>query len=178
MPLTSAPVRTLRRRRLLELLQAGFEGTQEQIVDRLGKEGFRVTQATVSRDLEELGAVRRRTGDRTLYSLSPTNGPPAGLGRRVLGELVASTAVSGNLVVVRTFPGLAPTVAAVLDSLELPGALGTVAGDDTVLVVAAERVGGKALGREISRSLRAPRENQLRPRIRGSARSVRRRARS
>jgi transcriptional regulator of arginine metabolism len=68
----------------------------------------------------------------------------------VFGELVRSVAASGNLVVVRTFPGMAPTVGAVLDQSDIAGVLGTVAGDDTVLVVADEKTGGAKLAKRIS----------------------------
>jgi len=74
-----------------------------------------------------------------------------GFGQRVIGELVRDVASSGNLVVIRTFPGMAPTVAAVLDSSSVAGILGTVAGDDTVLVVADEKTGGRALAKRISK---------------------------
>jgi transcriptional regulator of arginine metabolism len=134
---------------LLELLEGGLAATQEEIRGRLAREGFRVTQATVSRDLEDVGAVRLRRGEAWVYALPERNGPPTGFGRRVFSELVIDCVPSGTLVVVRTFPGMAPTVGAVLDQSEIPGVVGTVAGDDTVLVVAAEDVGGKALAARI-----------------------------
>jgi transcriptional regulator of arginine metabolism len=143
--------RTKRRQRLLELLQEGLAATQDEIVARLAKDGLRVTQATVSRDLEDLGAVRHRDGHRIVYTMPSSNGPPVGFGRRMLAELVIDAQASQNLVVVRTFPGMAPTVGAVLDQAGVDGVLGTVAGDDTVLVVADERTGGKALARKIKR---------------------------
>ena len=72
-----------------------------------------------------------------------------GFGKRVIAELVRSVSSSGNLVVVRTYPGMAPTVGAVLDQATVAGVLGTVAGDDTVIVVASEDVGGKQLAKRI-----------------------------
>jgi transcriptional regulator of arginine metabolism len=155
MPRSSASERARRRRRLAELLAGGRVGTQEEIVRRLRREGFEVTQATVSRDLEALGAVRLREGRRIVYALPQRNGPPAGLGRRVFGEFVVRVAASGNLVVVRTYPGMAPTVGAVIDAAGVAGVVGTVAGDDTVLVVAAEEVGGAALARRLRALARA-----------------------
>lgn len=150
MPRTSASERTRRRQRLIELLRHGLDGTQDEIGERLAADGFNATQATISRDLEDVGAVRRHEGRRIVYALTERNGPPVGFGRRVFGELVRSVAASGNLVVVRSYPGMAPTVAAVLDQGEVEGVLGTVAGDDTVLVVADERSGGKKLAGRIS----------------------------
>jgi transcriptional regulator of arginine metabolism len=149
-PRTSADERTRRRHRLIELLSKGLEATQDEIGERLAADGFPATQATISRDLEDVGAVRRHEGKRIVYSLAESNGPPVGFGRRVFGELVRRVATSGNLVVVRTYPGMAPTVAAVLDQGEVDGILGTVAGDDTVLVVADEGTGSKKVAKRIT----------------------------
>ena len=151
MPRTTASDRTRRRQRLIELLRAGFQGTQEEIGARLAADGFPATQATISRDLTDVGAVRRHEGRRIVYALPERNGPPEGFGRRVFGELVRGVAVSRNLVVVRTYPGMAPTVGAVLDAAGVDGVLGTVAGDDTVLVVADERLGGRSVAERIRR---------------------------
>lgn len=149
MPRSTRVERAERRRRLLELLEGGFVGSQEEIVGRLAIEGIDVTQATVSRDLDDLGAVRVRRGERTVYTLPDRNGPPTGFGQRVFTDLVTEVAASGNLVVVHTFPGLAQAAGAVIDGAELRGVLGTVAGDDTVLVVADEDTGGRALAERI-----------------------------
>jgi transcriptional regulator of arginine metabolism len=149
MPRSSTGDRTARRHRLLALLEDGFEGTQDEIVRRIAEDGFTVTQATVSRDLESLGAIRRHSGDRFVYALPARNGPPDVIGRQLLSELLVEVAVSGNMVVLRTFPGMASTLAAIVDSSDLIGALGTIAGDDTVLVVADERTGGRGLARRI-----------------------------
>lgn len=149
MPTSSKHQRSERRHRLLQLLKEGTAETQDELVQRLASEGFPVTQATVSRDLDDLGAVRVRHGDRTVYRLPERNGPPLGFGKRVFSELILDAASSGSLVVVRTFPGMASTVAAVLDQAAISGLLGTVAGDDTVLVVADERTGGGQLASRI-----------------------------
>jgi transcriptional regulator of arginine metabolism len=149
MPRTTTTDRARRRQRLIELLREGLEGTQEEIRDRLASDGFTTTQATISRDLDDVGAVRRHDNGRTVYGLDATNGPPVGFGKRVIAELVVSVAVSGDLVVVRTYPGMAPSVGAVLDQAGISGILGTVAGDDTVLVVADEGTGGKKVARAI-----------------------------
>jgi transcriptional regulator of arginine metabolism len=149
MPRTTTNGRAKRRQRLIELLQGGLEATQEEIGERLAADGFAATQATISRDLDDVGAVRRHMNGRTVYALPETNGPPIGFGKRIFAELVRSVASSGNLVVVRTYPGMAPTVGAVIDDLGVSGVLGTVAGDDTVLVVADEEIGGKRLAKDI-----------------------------
>ena len=129
--------------------------SQPHLVELLAAEGVQATQATVSRDLEELGAVKVRLPgvEGQVYALAELphqQVAPLEHLRRVLGEWVVDLAVSGNLVVVRTPPGSAHVVASALDRTGLDGMLGTVAGDDTILVVAEDSVGGETLGRRIS----------------------------
>jgi transcriptional regulator of arginine metabolism len=164
--------------------------SQEELAERLAMVGVRVTQATLSRDLEELGAVRLRGPEGSLvYALPPE--PPAGLAEaeyavrgptgggsravsgaaggqggdglaglaglaaglaggttglaRVAAELLLSAEASGNLVVLRTPPGAAQLLASAIDRTAMPAVLGTVGGDDTVLVVARHPAGGDEL---------------------------------
>jgi transcriptional regulator of arginine metabolism len=138
-----------RQHRIAKILEAGPVANQAQLVDLLAADGVEATQTTVSRDLEELGAVKvRLPGGESAYALAelPTQQivPNEHL-RRVLGEWVVELAPSGNLVVVRTPPGCAHVVASALDRGGLPGLLGTVAGDDTVLLVVAEEHGAAAM---------------------------------
>ena len=106
------------------------------------------------RDLEDLGAVKVRvSGGETVYAIPelPKDQPaPEDHLRRVLGEWVGEIAHSANLVVLRTPPGSAHVVGSALDRAALDGILGTVAGDDTLIVVAAESIGGAALARRLS----------------------------
>jgi len=122
---------------------------QPQLVDLLGDDGIAATQATVSRDLEDLGAVKVRVpGGDTVYAIpeyEPARIAPEDQLRRVMGEWVAEVRTSANLVVLRTPPGCAHVVASALDRSGVPGLLGTVAGDDTLLCVANEGVEGAAL---------------------------------
>ncbi len=122
---------------------------QPQLVDLLAVEGIAATQATVSRDLEDLGAVKVRVpGGETVYAIpefEPARLAPEDQLRRVLGEWVAEVKCSGNLVILRTPPGCAHVVASALDRSGIDGLLGTVAGDDTLLCVAEETMGGEAL---------------------------------
>jgi transcriptional regulator of arginine metabolism len=141
--------KTQRQHRIGVLLEHNAVCTQEQLVELLSEEGVEATQATVSRDLEEMGAVKVRVaGGDPVYALpdlpSRQIAPEAHL-RRVLGDWVAEVAWSGNLVVLRTPPGSAHVVGSALDRSGFEGIVGTVAGDDTVLVVAAEDEGGKAV---------------------------------
>jgi len=122
---------------------------QPQLVDLLAVEGIAATQATVSRDLEDLGAVKVRVpGGETVYAIpefEPARLAPEDQLRRVLGEWVAEVKRSGNLVILRTPPGCAHVVASALDRSGMDGLLGTVAGDDTLLCVAEESLGGESL---------------------------------
>jgi len=144
-----------RRQHLIAKLLADHAVTnQSQLVELLAGEEVEATQATVSRDLEELGAVRVRMPgvDGQVYAIAELpkdQVAPVEHLRRVLGEWVVELGVSLNLVVVRTPPGSAHVVASALDRTSLDGVLGTVAGDDTVLVIASEELGGVALAERI-----------------------------
>ena len=145
--------KTQRQHRLGQLLEKGI-ASQGELVRLLAAEGVEATQVTVSRDLEEMGAVKvRRRGGALVYALPEhalARPAPDLVLRRVLGEWVADVASSGNLAVVRTPPGCAHVVASALDRAGLPEVVGTVAGDDTVLVVAAEQMTGADLARKLA----------------------------
>jgi transcriptional regulator of arginine metabolism len=134
---------------IARILEEHAVTSQGQLVELLGTEGIAATQATVSRDLEELGAVKVRVpGGETVYAIPehPTEQiAPADHLRRVLGDWVVEAAHSGNLVVLRTPPGSAHVVASAIDRSRLPDVVGTVAGDDTIFVLVAEHIGGAAL---------------------------------
>jgi transcriptional regulator of arginine metabolism len=139
-----------RQHRIATILEHNAVCTQEQLVDLLSADGVEATQATVSRDLEEMGAVKVRVaGGDPVYALpdlpSRQIAPESHL-RRVLGDWVVEVASSANLVVLRTPPGSAHVVGSALDRSGFEGIVGTVAGDDTVLVIADEDHGGKAIG--------------------------------
>lgn len=126
--------------------------SQQELLGLLGAAGHRVSQSTVSRDLEAIGAHKAQDGEGPArYALADP--PPAhtpGLAAALALHLTG-VAASGNLVVLHTPPGTADLVALALDQAGLSGVLGTVAGDDTVLVVAAEGTGGAALARTLER---------------------------
>ncbi len=123
--------------------------SQPQLLDLLAAEGMAATQATVSRDLDDIGAVKVRVpGGDTVYAIpefEPARLAPQDHLRRVMGEWVAEVRSSGNLVVLRTPPGCAHVVASALDRSRVTGLIGTVAGDDTLLCVADEEPGGTGL---------------------------------
>jgi transcriptional regulator of arginine metabolism len=146
--------KTQRQHRVSQILERHDITSQAELVQALQSQGVAATQVTVSRDLEELGAVKvRRPGGMLVYAL-PEGGegrpPPEAHLRRVLSEWVAAVASSANLVIVRTPPGCAHVVASALDRAGMKEVAGTVAGDDTVLVVAAEGARGAALAKKLS----------------------------
>ena len=142
-----------RQQTIAKLVAHNAVTNQPQLVDLLAGEGIAATQATVSRDLEDLGAVKVRVpGGETVYAIpeyEPARIAPEDQLRRVMGEWVAEVKVSANLVVLRTPPGCAHVVASALDRSNLTGLMGTVAGDDTLLCVAEESLGGAALAERL-----------------------------
>ena len=147
-----SPATASRRRALRRLVEEGAWGAQRELVEALEVAGFSVTQATVSRDLDALGAVKDEvTGTYTIPTDSPPWGDDTQGVARAVADFVDHIAASGNLVVLHTPPGAAHLVASALDHGGLDGVLGTVAGDDTVLVVAEEQVGGGRIARRLER---------------------------
>ncbi|MCL4312675.1 MAG: arginine repressor [Actinobacteria bacterium] len=143
-----------RQHKIAQLLESFPVTSQAEVVELLRREGVEATQATVSRDLEELGAVKvRAPGGLSVYAIPELPAEqivPTDHLRRVLSEWVVDVACSANIVVLKTPPGSAHVVASALDRAGLKEIVGTVAGDDTVLVVAVEDVGGKALTKIIT----------------------------
>jgi transcriptional regulator of arginine metabolism len=141
--------RTQRQHRILRVLQDQPVSSQAQLVQLLEAEGIVATQATVSRDLEDLGAVKVQIPGGSMAYAIPEMNRESGRSndhlKRLLGEFVVEVAFSGNLVVLRTPPGSAHVVASAIDRSSMPDTLGTVAGDDTVLVVCTESVSGSEI---------------------------------
>src|SRR6187401_1369455 len=135
-----------RQHRILRVLEETPVSSQAQLTQLLEAEGIVATQATVSRDLEEIGAVKVRIpGGAMAYAIpdfTRERSPSDDHLKRLMSEFVVEVAHSGNLVVLRTPPGSAHVVASALDRAGLPNVLGTVAGDDTIILVCSEGVGG------------------------------------
>jgi transcriptional regulator of arginine metabolism len=174
---TTPLTKTARHARIADILAREQVRSQEDLAELLERyAGVHVTQATLSRDLDELGVVRLRSGGSLVYALpeepggpgSHPGGPgslPGGASARVpgsdsphdarlaryLGELMTSAEASANLVVLRTPAGAAQFLASVIDHAALPSVLGTVAGDDTVLLIARDPAGGGALAADFLR---------------------------
>jgi transcriptional regulator of arginine metabolism len=142
-------VKAQRQRRIVQLLRRRPVSSQEELAKLLRRHGEQVTQATLSRDLEELGAVRMRENGRVVYRLPDE--PPAGEDwlQHMLQEFMLEVEASGNLVVVKTPPGGASAVARALDNASVKDVIGTVAGDDTIMIVCREGVRGQTVARRL-----------------------------
>jgi argininosuccinate lyase len=170
--MTTPLTKTARHARIADILAREQVRSQEELADLLERyASVHVTQATLSRDLDELGVVRLRSGGALVYSLPEEPGgpgshpggpgsPPGGARAetthdarlaRYLGELMTSAEASANLVVLRTPAGAAQFLASVIDHAALAPVLGTVAGDDTVLIIARDPSGGDALAADFLR---------------------------
>jgi transcriptional regulator of arginine metabolism len=149
------PITASRQRALRNIITNSAISSQSGLVQALRRAGHDVTQATVSRDLAAVGAIKARDAEGALRyqlssELSSADEDQEALGR-TLAEHVESMKVSGNLVVLRTPPGAAHVVAFAIDIFGLRGTIGTVAGDDTMLVIADEETGGRSVLKELER---------------------------
>lgn len=174
MTATSPATKAARQARIAAILARIPVHSQEQLAALLAQAGVQVAQATLSRDLDEMGAVRLRGADGTLvYALPQTadmpGAPPGGLSvlepsgsaggsteanarlARIAAELLISAEASANLVVLRTPAGAAQFFASALDHAGWPSILGTVAGDDTVLVISRDPAGGEQIADQLLR---------------------------
>lgn len=125
---------------IMEILGGERIGTQEELCEALRRKGFDITQATVSRDIKELRLIKV-PADNGYYYAWPETKIPMQLQRakRVFSDSVIGLDFSENIIVIKTLPGAAQSIASLIDSLHDPHILGTVAGDDTILVVIRSR---------------------------------------
>ena len=140
--------RARRLRALADLIRGGALASQEEVTERLAALGFAVTQATVSRDLEQLGAVKVKRGGILSYALPDQIGGAdwsAGRLERILAEWVLSIEAAGQLIVIKTPPGSAHLVASAIDHAGLPEIAGTVSGDDTLFLAVRDGVAVHAM---------------------------------
>ncbi len=139
-----------RRAKAISLIESGAVHSQSDLVALLKKSGYPVTQATASRDLEEIGAVRARTkSGESVYQIP--GGTDEALARvsPMPSKLILSVDYSANLAVIHTPPGAAQFVASSLDHADLTGVIGTIAGDDTIILVSKKATGGAQLAKEL-----------------------------
>jgi transcriptional regulator of arginine metabolism len=151
--------KTARHARIVSILASRPVRSQAELAAALAEAGFQITQATLSRDLDELGAVKLRAPDgglpvyvvpedgAPLTARAADDAPPQRLAR-LLGELLVSADSSGNQIVLHTPPGAAQFLASAIDRAGLPEIMGTIAGDDTILVIARDPGGADRLVRQ------------------------------
>lgn len=129
--------RTRRLKAIADLIRAEPLASQEEVTARLRALGFPVTQATVSRDLDQMGAVKVKRGGTLTYAMPDQIGDSdwaAARLQRIVGDWVQSVESAGNLLVLKTPPGSAHLVGLALDQAKLPEIAGTICGDDTLFV--------------------------------------------
>lgn len=147
-------LKTARQNKIMDLVRDHEIETQEEMLLRLKECGYRVTQATVSRDIRELNLVKgiseRGVYCYTLPAKKESTAHPLG---NVMTDSVTSVDAAGNMVVIKTYPGLASAVAGYIDSQSLPEVLGTIAGDDAIFVVVRDSQRADAFCEKIKRLL-------------------------
>jgi transcriptional regulator of arginine metabolism len=134
-------MRSRRQRAIAEIIAAEAVASQEEVTARLAELGYSVTQATVSRDLERMGAVKVKRGGVLAYTLADQLAESdwaADRLQRIVRDWVLSVEAAGNMIVIKTPPGSAHLVGLALDQSKLPEIAGTVSGDDTLFLVVRE----------------------------------------
>lgn len=141
-----------RQQKILELINTYDIDTQEMMIEKLREEGITATQTTISRDIRELKLIKGMTGKGTYKYILPGAKREANIPvlNSVLTDSVTGIEAAGNIVVVKTYPGMANALAVCVDSLEKPHIVGSVAGDDTILLV----VRTDEIAREVARELK------------------------
>lgn len=130
-------MKTSRHEKIIEIIEKYEVETQDELIEYLRREGYNVTQATVSRDIRELKLTKISTA-RGTYRYVPARRHPAEANARFNNALVESILTvdyASNIIVLKTIPGLASAVATGIDSIHLPEILGSIAGDDTIMVI-------------------------------------------
>ena len=150
-------MKTKRQAKIVEIISNTNVETQEQLLKALEEEGFTSTQATISRDIKELRIVKELTSLGTyLYSVSEKDAPPALTDRlnTIFRECVTSIDYAENIIVIHTLPGLASAAGSALDAMKINVVLGTLAGDDTVMIVMRDSNAAAAFCGEIKSVIR------------------------
>ena len=150
-------MKNARQSEILRIVQAKDIDTQDQLLEELKARGFTTTQATISRDIKELRLVKELTGtgsyryaqsDRKVSSASDTRL------RNIFKEGVVSVDVAQNIVVVRTMPGLASAACSALDAMEIDGMVGSLAGDDTGILIMRDNTSAQQFSSEVHKLLK------------------------
>ena len=150
-------MKTKRQAKIVEIISNTNVETQEQLLKALEEEGFTSTQATISRDIKELRIVKELTSLGTYrYSVSEKDAPPALTDRlnTIFRECVTSIDYADSIIVIHTLPGLASAAGSALDAMKINVVLGTLAGDDTVMIVMRDSNAAAAFCGEIKSVIR------------------------
>lgn len=134
-----------RQTRILEIIRNCSIKTQDELADYLRDEGWDVTQATVSRDIKELELVKVRSGGESIYAAPSANE------HEILRSSVISIDHALNIVVVKTLSGMAQGVASLMDNMHIGDTLGTIAGDDTIMIVARDENAAGAIHKTVDK---------------------------
>lgn len=140
-----------RQNRILHIVRTQNISTQEELVDALKKEGLEVTQATVSRDIKELGIIKVATasGEQKYIPMNKSGEGASGRLMKVFTEAITSLELASNFVVAKTLPGMAQAAAAALDSMHLEELLASLAGDDTIFIATADERSAESVCQEL-----------------------------
>jgi len=145
-------LKSSRQEAIAQVIRSGGVGSQEELAERLAGLGFTATQATISRDLEQLGAIKVRKSGQSSYALpegaAPSSGEP--LMRLVFRDWVQEIAVAANLVVIKTPPGSAHLVGVSLDQSDMADVVGTICGDDTIFVATPSTAAAHSLSAKLA----------------------------
>lgn len=150
-------MKNIRQREILKIIQDQDIDTQEQLLEALRARGFSTTQATISRDIKDLRLVKELTGSGSYrYTMSERKVPSAfdARLRNIFKEGVVSVDVAQNIVVVRTMPGLASAACSALDGMEIDGMVGSLAGDDTGILIMRDNALAQQFSGEVHKLLK------------------------
>ena len=145
-----------RQAEILNIIQTEDVETQEQLLEELKARGYSATQATISRDIKELRLVKELSGGGYRYASSERKGLADSdmRLRNIFKEGVTAVDLAQNIVVVRTMPGLASAACSALDSMEIPGMVGSLAGDDTGILIMRDNAAAERFNQEVHKLLK------------------------
>ena len=150
-------MKNARQAEILKIIQQDDIETQEQLLLHLKERGFHTTQATISRDIKELRLVKELAGNGSYRYANSGRRPSSGVENRlrnIFKEGVTAVDMAQNIIVLKTMPGLASAACSALDNMDIPGMVGTIAGDDTALLIMRDNAAAQHFSSEIHILLR------------------------
>lgn len=149
-------MKSARQEKILEIIASKDVETQSQLIDELSTRGIKSTQATLSRDIKELRLVKELTGDGNYRYVAASRDEFTDFDlrlKKIFRECVTTYATAQNLIVIKTLPGLASAACAALDSMDIDGLVGTLAGDDTAFLAMRDVATADSFEKEIEKLL-------------------------